>query len=65
MATRIVLKNGVTFDIKSSSYELIRYEQGRVVNIKIQNVDQRKNPLYTDFSEIAAVFDIGSESSGG
>lgn len=65
MATKIVLKSGVTFDIKNSRCELILYEQGRVVNLNLQYIEQGEKPLYMDFAEVAAIFEIGSESSGG
>ena len=65
MTTKIVLKSGATFDIKNSRCEIIQDELGRAVNLKLHYVEQGEKPLYMDFAEVAAIFEIGSESSGG
>lgn len=54
MTIQVILKSGVTFDIKCSSFTLERNGLDQVVGYDIKGVTANK-PVYLDFSEVAAI----------
>lgn len=54
MTIQVILKSGVTFDIKCSSFTLKSNGLDEVVGYDIKGITANK-PVYLDFSEIAAI----------
>lgn len=54
MTIQVILKSGVTFVIKCSSFTLKRNGLDQVVGYDIKGITANK-PVYLDFSEVAAI----------
>ena len=54
MTIQVILKSGVTFDIKCSTFTLKRNGLDQVVGYNIKGITANK-PVYLDFSEVAAI----------
>lgn len=54
MTIQVILKSGMTFDIKCSTFTLERNGLGEVVSYDIKGITANK-PVYLDFSEVAAI----------
>ena len=54
MTIQVILKSGVTYDIKCSSFTLERNGLDQVVGYDIKGITANK-PVYLDFSEVAAI----------
>lgn len=54
MTIQVILKSGVAFDIKCSSFTLERNGLDQVVGYDIKGITANK-PVYLDFSEVAAI----------
>lgn len=54
MTIQVILKSGMTFDIKCSTFTLKRNGLDEVVGYDIKGITANK-PVYLDFSEVAAI----------
>lgn len=64
MTIKVILKSGVTFDIKCSSFTLERNRLDQVVGYDIKGITANK-PVYLDFSEVAAIVRALEDEVGG
>lgn len=60
MTIRIVLKNGVVFDVKCTEFTLKRDGIGNVVGYDIKGITENK-PIYVNLEQVAAIVRTLSE----